>query len=420
VVGAPGGGLVAGPLSWLRPASYNAAEVDVTHQATMNPSQAQNRQSRGNWGLFTALAATGWVLAGVLEVLLWSALAPVRGVRVPWREVTLTVASFWGLAALLAPVLVWAIRRAPFEPGRRWRSAARHVVVLACLIVVHSLLREVWLIVLVSQATPKPSKFLAAIPSIITGNMGGAMLVYLVTAGAVNMWDYYQRYRERERVAALLELERAQLRASLSEARLEALQRQLQPHFLFNALHAISTLILKGETRGANEMLSHLSRFLRMTLDRADSPTVPLATELETLDAYLRIQKERFRDRLRVEMSIDDRALPAAVPHLVFQPLVENSIRHGIASESGTGTIVVRAAVAGERLELEIEDDGRGLDQGEEASRGVGLDNIHERLEQLYPGQHEFSLSGRPGRGVRARIVIPFRPAGRVDAPSGE
>jgi LytS/YehU family sensor histidine kinase len=250
--------------------------------------------------------------------------------------------------------------------------------------------------------------------------MGGATLVYVGVLGAVLAWDYYQRYGERERAAAALELEQARLRASLSEARLEALQVQLQPHFLFNSLHAISTLILKGETRGANEMLSHLSRFLRMTLDRAESPTLPLALELESLDAYLRIQRERFGDRLQVEMAIEDQALSAAVPNLVFQPLVENCLRHGIDSQAGAGRLMLRARVVGGRLVLEVEDDGRGLPEGEAAPEGIGLSNIRERLEQLYPRSHEFTLCRRPEGGATARIVIPYliaspEPAARAD-----
>jgi two-component system, LytTR family, sensor kinase len=388
---------------------------------TMTTHHDAKRANTGNWGLFTALVVGGWLLAGALEWVLWAILVPAQGGKIEWRALNLGVLGFWGLAGLLAPTLVWVARRAPFERGRLLRSALAYLGALIAFIPLMGFLRQAWILWVVKQVAPfSPRIIVKLLPELLSFQIGGPILVYLVVMGACQAWDFYQRFRERERAAAVLELEQARLRASLSEARLETLQMQLQPHFLFNALHAISTLILKGDTRGANEMLSHLSRFLRMTLDRADSPTVPLAAELDALDAYLRIQRERFRDRLHVAMEIDERALSAAVPNLVFQPLVENSIRHGIASETGTGTIVVRAAVAGDRLALEVEDDGQGLPDGETPAEGIGLCNIRERLEQLYPGTHEFALRERPLGGTIARIVIPFRPAGPDAATRAE
>ena len=384
---------------------------------TMTTTHDAKRASTGSWGLFTALVAAAWLLAGAFEWVLWTIVIPAQGGRVEWRTLSLSVLGFWGLSALLAPALVWVARRAPFERGRRLRSAAAYLAALIVFIPVHGVLLQAWTFWVIRRVGDFSfGSVVRMFPKLISFEIGGPILVYLVVMGACQAWDYYQRYRERERAAAALQLEQARLQASLSEARLETLQMQLQPHFLFNALHAISTLILKGDTRGANEMLSHLSRFLRMTLDRADSPTVPLAAELDALDAYLRIQRERFRDRLHVAMEIDDRALSAAVPNLVFQPLVENSIQHGIASETGSGMIVVRAAVAGDRLTLEVEDDGRGLPDGTAPANGIGLANVRERLEQLYPGTHEFTLRERPGGGTIARIVIPFRIAGRESA----
>ena len=376
----------------------------------------QRRSNTGHWGLFTALVAGVWLLAGTLEGVVYVLTMAGKGKLGSghfWWDLAAGLSGFWALAALLSPPLIWAARRARFEQGRRWRAAGLYAIALLVFVVVQGTVRTLWKNATDWHKPFDPRYLLRDIPAWVSNEVGGAMLVFVGVVGAVFAWDYYQRYRERERVTAALELEQARLRASLSEARLEALQMQLQPHFLFNALHAISTLILKGETRGANEMLSHLSRFLRMTLDSADSPTVPLAIELDSLDAYLRVQRERFRDRLHVAMEIDEQALSAAVPNLVFQPLVENSIRHGIASDVGSGSILVRAAVADGRLRLEVEDDGRGLPEGETGNGGIGLRNIRERLEQLYPGDHEFTLAQRPAGGTLARIVIPFRPAER-------
>ena len=387
--------------------------MPITHEA--------KRTSQGRWGLFAALVAAVWLLAGALEGTLWALFLRGETKQFPWASLTIGILGFWGIAALITPALVWVTRRAPLERGRRLRSFFTYLIALAAFIPTYVALRQVWFFWW--EDHPKGADLAVLVAKFLKSfryQMGGAILVFVGVVGACRGWEYYQRYRERERAAAALELEQAHLRASLSEARLETLQMQLQPHFLFNALHAISTLILKGETRGANEMLSHLSSFLRLTLDRADSPTVPLAAELDALDAYLRIQRERFRDRLQVELDIDPQALSAAVPNLIFQPLVENSIRHGIGSGVGSGTIRVRAARTGERLTLEVEDDGRGLPNGAAPGNGIGLANVRERLAQLYPGAHELDLRERPGGGTIARISIPFRIADRGSAPRAD
>ena len=158
-------------------------------------------------------------------------------------------------------------------------------------------------------------------------------------------------------------------------------------------------------------MIAHLSRFLRMTLDNAAAPTVPLSVELQFLDAYLEIQKVRFGDRLRVSLEIGEAAREAGVPNLVLQPLVENSIRHGIGSQRGAGHVVVRATVAGSLLRLEVEDDGPGPQGAKPAGKGHGLGNVRESLEQLYPGAYEFGLTTVPTGGTLAAITLPFRRA---------
>lgn len=373
--------------------------------------------ARGRWGLLTALVAATWLAAGLVEFLVSAAVAGLKGNPVSWPELLCGVSGFWGLAALLTPPLVWALRRA--RRPARGRTIAGHAAVFLGLVVVQPVLHTLWLNATIWHRPLSPRSLPVSVPAWIAGDLGGAMLVYVGVLGAVLAWDYQHRYRERERAAAALELERARLRASLSEARLETLQMQLEPHFLFNALHAISTLVLKGDAHAANEMLSHLSRFLRLTLDRADTPTVPLADELDALEAYLGIQRERFRDRLRVAIEVDERLRTAAVPNLVFQPLVENSVRHGIAADPGAGSITVRARADGDRLTLEVEDDGPGPAADPAAAGGIGLANVRERLAQLYPGEHEFTLQRRAGGGTIARIRIPLRPAEPAPDPRG-
>jgi two-component system, LytTR family, sensor kinase len=376
----------------------------------MRIPRAVTKPEDWSWGPLTAFLSFFWVLAGLFESAWYGTMVSLRGIPPHWGTSFLVGQGFWGVAALFTPLLVWVDGSLSFERGRRLRSIALHIPIFLTFGVVHIILRDMWIRGVTGKAVPL-EKWIEAIPKLVTNQLGGPLMVYAGVLAAVHGWNYYLRFRERSRVAAALELDRAQLRASLSEARLEALQAQLQPHFLFNALHAISTLILDDDKKAANEMISHLSRFLRMTLDNLETPTVPLSVELQFLDAYLRIQKVRFGERLRVSMEIEDAARSAGVPNLVLQPLVENSIQHGIGSKPGAGRIVVRAARSDERLRLEVEDDGPGPHNATTTGRGHGLSNVRERLEQLYPGAHDFTLSEIPTGGTLAAITIPFLPA---------
>jgi two-component system, LytTR family, sensor kinase len=364
----------------------------------------------GRWGLFTALVFAFWLLAALIEGAWYGLLRFTKEGPVDLGIMALYMVSFWGFAALLSPLLIGVARRCSFERGRIWRPAAVHVVTLVLFSAVHSVARATWIRGVI-EGQPLGVLSPADLLKITVKNSGGPIMVYAGVVIATYGWDYFQRYRERARAAAALEMEQARLRASLSEARLGALQAQLQPHFLFNALHALSTLILDGEKQAANEIVTDLSRFLRMTLDTADSPVVPLAVELRFLDAYLRIQKKRFEDDLQVILEIEEGARSASVPNLILQPLVENSVRHGVGSAASVLTIVIRASLNDLRLKLEVEDNGRGLQNGDTPGAGVGLRNIRERLEHLYPGAYSFVLAEIPTGGTLATIVIPFRSA---------
>jgi two-component system, LytTR family, sensor kinase len=231
--------------------------------------------------------------------------------------------------------------------------------------------------------------------------------------GLYYAFDYHRRFRERE-VAA------AQLETQLATAHLQALRMQLNPHFLFNALHsaAMLTMIDPG---GAHRVLVQLSALLRTTLDRSSAAEVPLSEEIDFVDRYLAIERIRFQDRLRVEMTIDDDALGAIVPNLILQPLVENAVRHGIARRTNAGALTIRGTRRGPALVLEVEDDGPGLPGGwslaSSKGSGVGLTNVRSRLEGLYGPEGRLELltpadaDARPRTGVLARVTIPYRAA---------
>lgn len=201
---------------------------------------------------------------------------------------------------------------------------------------------------------------------------------------------------------------------SFSQARLNALRMQLDPHFLFNALNTISSHV-ERDPRLARTMIEHLGDLLRLSLDARDRQEIPLAEELAFLDHYLAIQKIRFAENLRIETQVAPEVKYALVPCLIVQPLVENAIRHGISHRILGGTVTVRAQRGPNQLEIQVSDDGVGLPPGWtlETSSGMGLSVTRERIIGLHPdGSSRFSVRQRPGGGTEVEILLPLRFAG--------
>jgi two-component sensor histidine kinase len=194
------------------------------------------------------------------------------------------------------------------------------------------------------------------------------------------------------------------------QAQLKMLRYQLNPHFLFNTLNAISTLILDGANDTANKAVSRLSDFLRYTLDNDPMSRVTLGSELSAIDLYLEIEKVRFGDRLIIEKSIETKAQAALVPSLILQPLIENAIKFAITPSEDGGTLRISARVQHKTLVLQISDSGPGLGNGNngQKSSGVGLKNTRERLQQLYGDSQAFTLAPNEPRGLRITINIPY------------
>ena len=195
-------------------------------------------------------------------------------------------------------------------------------------------------------------------------------------------------------------------RASI-QAQLQALKMELQPHFLFNTLHAISALMHR-DVKAANEMLVLLADMLEVALQNVKDQEVSLAEEIKTLKLYVEIQQIRFGDRLRVYYEIDPEALNARVPHMIFQPLVENAIKHGIADRRSGGRLDIAATVADETVHLAVQDDGLGL-RDTRPGHGIGLTNTRDRLAFLYGDRQHFDLRDAAGGGVRVEVSIPLR-----------
>jgi two-component system, LytTR family, sensor kinase len=201
------------------------------------------------------------------------------------------------------------------------------------------------------------------------------------------------------------------------QARLEALRLQLQPHFLFNTLNSISTLIAEGRGADANRMLSRLADFLRLTLEAPSAPEASLGAEIELARRYVEIEEVRFGERLRLDLEVEPECQEARVPAMLLQPLVENAVRHAVALRSEGGRIVLGARRRAGALEIDVEDDGPGFPAAVEPGAGVGLANCRHRLAQLYGGAARLELgSGRLG-GARVRIRLPLAGALPAEAP---
>jgi two-component system LytT family sensor kinase len=225
------------------------------------------------------------------------------------------------------------------------------------------------------------------------------LTIYWTTLVVAHALHYYKGLREEEARAS-------KLSAQLAQAQLQALRMQIHPHFLFNTLNSIAALLHK-DVETADRMIARLGDFLRSTLTRSEAQTITLDQELEFLKCYLDIERTRFQDRLTVNLQIDPQTLEVPVPNLILQPIVENAIQHGIARQTDSGVITIRASKLENRLLIEIEDNGPGLSANQNGNSGIGLKNTQLRLQQFYGDDFSFHLRNSNGRGVLVSMNIP-------------
>ncbi len=233
-------------------------------------------------------------------------------------------------------------------------------------------------------------------------------IVYVAVLSAGFARNYFLNYRVQREEAVNLKAQAAQLQAQLADARLSALRTQLNPHFLFNTLNAVSALV-ERDPRGVRRMIARLSELLRTSLDEADESEVPLQRELTFIDRYLEVMQIRFQGRLHVRMHADPEVTAALVPNLILQPLVENAVKHGVSKTVGAGRIEIRAQRTDERVVLSVHDNGPGLPSGKApGTEGVGLRNTRMRLAQLYGSDQSLTLRTAEGGGLVAEVSLPY------------
>ena len=359
------------------------------------PDGYDGSMSRARIALFVFIAGT---ITGVFFALQarWN---PAIMPQIPWRDALGINLTYYYLWSLTTPIVVWLARRFRFESGRWAGALIVHAIGSAVLTAAQIVIGEAILFALHLRTM---EVFSWRVRYSFVVNFQSSLPTYWLILTAYLAFDYYVKYRDRE-------LRGAYLAAELSRAQLQALKMQLKPHFLFNTLNSISSLMY-SDVEAADAMLARLSDFLRLTLDRELDQEITLNEELEFVRRYLEIEKIRFEDRLHVSVDVDEEAESARVPSLALQPLIENAIHHGIAPRPKGGRIAITARRDDDTLHISVADDGVGSD--EHPRERIGLANTRARLERLYGAAHRFSFAASPAGGFVVEMVIPFHKIG--------
>ena len=336
---------------------------------------AKELKPKTNSRQYALILIVFWVFVAISSLLQDIAVVLMQGKRIDWLWTMISPLG-WVIWIFLTPFVVWLIRRIPMN----WSSPMSVLPRVFSLVVVISVVHvAILLLVLnlywwIDTGTLFPSKaqYWFLCPKTFTTNF----LVLSVIIGITLAIENYLLNRE-------LKLQSTQLEAQLAKAKITALRTQLNPHFLFNTLNAINTLILKKDNTNAEKMLNRLSRLLRETLESETEQWVTLKNELEFTRHFLEIYEIRFLDRLKIDYDIDEASLACKVPNFLLQPIVENAMVHGIGKMTTEGRIRISTTKEDHQLKIEVADNGPGM-SNDVVSEGLGLQNTRERIEQMY------------------------------------
>jgi two-component system, LytTR family, sensor kinase len=311
--------------------------------------------------------------------------------------------ALWYIPAALTRPIFWLAATFRLDSPRWLRAVAIHAGAAVAFSIIHSAAMIAVRAALWPELVDRPwPAFLAWAQSSYLRNLDWVLMTYAAIVGLSYAISYYRESQARALTAANLE-------TRLMEARLKTLEAELHPHFLFNTLHAISTLV-HTDPEAADRMISRLSDLLRLTFDRSGAAQIPLKEELEFLQKYLQIEQIRFQDRLSVRFDIDPETLDVEVPRLILQPLAENAIKHGISPRSGDGLVQISARREAQGVSIEVKDNGVGLSSNARVrfTNGVGLSNTRARLECLYGDAHRLDFQ-EGDAGLSVRMFIPYQ-----------
>ncbi len=363
-----------------------------------------------NWRLWFLIWLA--VTCGLAAVLVWDGWPWLRGEpQVAFRD---TMLNQWPLAViwwLLVPVALWLQNNLTMI-DRRWPwTLGLHAFMAAVISALFVILQATRMVL----ANHLPASFLPVVINDLRW-MGGwsytPALVYLLLIFALYAFSFYREWRAGQELTSELQVDNARLETRLVRASLDALKMQLHPHFLFNTLNSITSLIRNNRTREAEDVVAGLGELLRRSLEHRQDAVETLEHEIEFLRQYFEIESIRFQDRLKVEFAIAPSCLQALVPSLMLQPLAENAMKHGISRDPAARLLRISAERDGTRLILTVYNDGPPLPKDEAALRnGIGIQNTCARLQMLYGDEARLRLRDQPARGVRAEIILPFKTA---------
>lgn len=351
-----------------------------------------NFASRGGRYALWSLALVGvWSIVALLNSWQWYMGGLVTGQKPQWLELlgySVAGNSIW---VVLTPLVIAFAHHAPFEPRRGVRFFLLHLAAGVGFALIQTLLYVALMWALGAAALGR------MLVQKLSGNFQINLLIYAIIVALVVGARAYRALRDREVAGARME-------ARLAEAESAALRAQLQPHFLFNTLNAISALV-EDEPPRARRLIAKLGDLLRLSIEEHRAPQSPFGDELDFTEAYIAIEQARLGERLRVVRDVAPEALTCLVPTLLLQPLVENAIRHGVSPLVEGGTVSIAANVVEGRLHITVADDGKGADTLVER---VGLGNARRRLRQLYGDRHSFQIDTAPRAGFRISLVTPI------------
>lgn len=350
------------------------------------------------WSLVFFVAT---LLGFVSSMLAWQLTVTLERTGTYLRWLVVLNCVYWYAWALFTPPIVWLSQRFRFERQGLLRAVAVHLPAVVFFSLAHIAVMQGAQWWLVTWDGGEFQWWSAAQRAALL-NFDWEMMTYWAIVGLSHALLYYRESRDRA-------VRTAQLETRLVEAQLLTLQQQLHPHFLFNTLHAVSTLMHR-DVAAADRTLMRLSDLLRLTLERLGEQEVTLASELEFLGKYLDIERMRFADRLVVRFDISPAAEHAVVPTLLLQPLVENAIKHGVARKSGAGHIDITAHREHDKLWIEIRDDGVGLSEDALVAlhKGIGVSTTRARLQHQFGADFRFEFH-RLSQGVAVIVVVPWR-----------
>jgi two-component system, LytTR family, sensor kinase len=350
----------------------------------------------------------GWTIAGLFYIVQDMVPRLYSGGAVAWKYVFGGWMTGMYVCAALTPAILWLSNRWPVE--RRVAYAALHLCFSVIFSAVASSLEVPFLLLLhVFPARVPPPSVIAGVRIMLGFGLQGGIIRYWAVIALHTVYRSQKNARSSEREAFELKMQASELAQQLATAQLSSLKMQLQPHFLFNTLGAITVLIQQQKTTQAEAMVEKLGNLLRLTLEDVEAQEVPLWRELEFLRLYLSIEQVRFEDRLRVSIDAATALSDLLVPHMVLQPIVENAVRHGLGQSEEAVTIEVSATSINGSLTLIVSDDGPGLHAPTPGHNGIGLTNTRNRLARLYGSSAHLVVEQAAGQGVRATITLPVR-----------